>query len=54
MTSEIMTVDGLHLERSPVYPSPSGLSLLPHRLQHVAVTFMQSGRSDVRSVGASA
>ena len=54
MTSEIMTVDGLHMERPPVDPSPSGLSLPPHRLQHVAMTFMRLGRSDVRSDGASA
>jgi hypothetical protein len=49
MTSEIMTVDGLHGEIPPVDLSPSGLRLPPHRLQHVAVTFMRLGRSDVRS-----
>jgi hypothetical protein len=50
-----MTVDRLHVERSPVAPSPSGrLRPPPHRLQRVAVTFMRLGQSDIRSDGASA
>ena len=53
MTSEIMTVDGPHVGRAPVDPSPPGLSLPSHPLQQVAVTFVRLGRSDVRSNRAS-